>query len=244
MFWSIAQALNSYRGDAYGMLWSHLALFGFAPGRVTCTDLRKITYSVFLVPNKATDDIIDTWRAMLTASAELSHEYQQAKVLPDKPAAELTRDERRAFYDACMNPALCWGEETALVFLEQLLCIRCLVVTKKVLQTRQYSNHPDTFQPIVFIPISLSNMHYQSITWFDEGNVEHTAFAEHELPDVFLFLSQRDCNKAPQPFVNLKHRIDFRATELAGEATGPYPIRPPTPDRAMLHHFAQCRELL
>lgn len=245
MFWSISQALNSYKGSAYGALWHHLGYFGLVPGKVTSTQLRTITYMLFLAPYPETDSIIDMWRTMLTASVELSIEYQQARALPPKPAAELTSAERFIFYRACMNPAVTWGEETALVFLERLLSIRCLVITEKVLQTRQFSNHSDDFQPLVFIPISLSNLHYQSITWFDDSNVEHAAFAEHEIPDILLLLSQRDCSKASQPFINLSRRIEFRSKELetGRPADVPFPEKPHTVDLPILDHFARCRAL-
>ena len=246
LFLSIAQAINSYSGNEYDALKAHLRMLGLRLGKVTSTQLRALVYMLFLVSCPEVDGVIDAWRMARSASAELSHEYAQARGLPDNvPTAELTPAQRTSFFEACMNPRLCWGEETALEFLERLLSIRCLVIVKKVLQTRSLTKAVEAFRPLLFIPLSLSNAHYQSVLWEDAEGQECAAFSENELPDILLFLAQRDCSMVEASCINLRHRIAAALKENCGDSTpaetAPTANPPFTFDESLLQHLFICR---
>ena len=242
LFWSVSQALNQYKGCAYGTLARHLAKLHLVLGSITPTQLRQVVYSVFLESHPESDGILDLWRSMLT-DAEMIREYGQARALPNKPAADMTPAERDVFFKACMNPVLCWGDETALAFLERLLCIRCLVITDRKMQTRQFVGHQDTFRPIVYIPVALAHLHYQSVTWIDSEGNEHTAFAETELPDVLLYMASRDCSKAKEDYITLERRTSFRVAVLQGELPedAEYVLKEHTTDESFMEHYMRCR---
>ena len=254
LFLAIAQALNSYEGMAADAMAAHLQTLGLRAGAVTCTALRNAVYSLFLMQAAETDAILDAWCMTRAASPELAAEYMHVMALPaNTPAAHLTYANRLAFFAACMNPRVCWGDETALEILECILSIRCLVVVKKRLQTRSLLRHPDNFKPLLFIPLSLSNLHYQSVVWEDEEGVEHAAFSEAEIPDILLFLTQRDCGMVDAPYIHLKHRIAERVKGLAMEAreeekqVATAPIPPHSHysfDDKMVRQFLSCQQLL
>jgi hypothetical protein len=238
LFHSIAQALNDYSaGSTAAALWAHAKRMGLTPGTVTATQLRVITYMLFLVSRPDVDMVLDMWRTMLGASPELSVDVPQARGLPDKPAVELTQAERLSLFSACMNPAVCWGDETAMAFLERLLGIRCMVIVGKHMQTRSSAQHPEGFTPFVYIPLSLMAVHYRNIAWADDDGVQRGAFAEEELPDILLYLAQRDCSAVPEPYINLRHRISARMATVASEIP-PVPVF--TADSDLMAHFRAC----
>ena len=265
LFASIAQALNAYAGTRREELAKHLDFLHLKAGEVTSTQLRGLVYVLFLVSNPEVDTVIDAWRMVRAASPELSYEYAQARVLPpDTAAATLSVRQRIQFFNACMDTRLCWGEETALEFLERLLGIRCLVIVNKKLQTRSFhavtsSKGTETkaaaaatcateekttentvhARPLLYIPLSLCDVHYQSVVWEDAEGDEHAAFAEEELPDILLFLSQRDCDMVEVPCINLRHRIAARGLQ-AGEET----VKPGfTFDTELVQHFIACKKV-
>ena len=246
LFLSIAQALNAYQGLQKDALAAHLRFLGLRAGEVTSTQLRALVYMLFLVSSPGVDAVIDAWRMVRAASPELYHEYAQARVLPpDVPTAELSITDRIRFFEACMDTRLCWGEETALEFLERLLGIRCLVIVKKRLQTRSFHaekvSETDFTRPLLFIPLSLCDVHYQSVLWEDADGEEHAAFAESELPDILLYLSQRDCDMVEVPHINLRHRIAEKQTQQVrdSDVSGGFPSF--TFDALLVEHLFKCR---
>lgn len=241
LFLSICQALNSYEGVAADSMWEHLGRFGLLRGKVTSIQLRTLTYMLFLCKRGETDDILDVWRGIVTESPELCTEYLQAKFLAPKSAAELTTQERLNFFSACLNPAVCWGDETALMFLERMLCIRCIVITNRVVQCRQFTSVPDDFKPFVYVPLGLTNMHYESIVWMDASGAEHCAFSQQELPDILLFLCQRDCGKLPQDYINMRTACEWRRRREVGPPFDPGQV---TKDAELTRHYALCRRVL
>ena len=243
LFLSIAQALNTYSGKEHEAFKRHLRMLGLRMGAVTSPQLRALVYMLFLVSCPEVDEVIDAWRRALAASPELSLEYAQARVLPvDVPTGELSLEQRIRFFDACMNPRLCWGEETALEILERLLSIRCLVIVKKVLQTRSLAKSVETFKPLLYVPLSLSDVHYQSVLWEDAEGHEYAAFSETELPDILLFLAQRDCNMVNVPCINLRHRIAARVADTSGGETDDETSRTQfTFDETLFKHLLACR---
>lgn len=239
LFASVAQALNMYTGVARPAAQAHFRRLGLTFGRVTSTQLRTLVYIVFLVPHAETDGVLDTWKMLKTVDSAVSMEFGQVQALPaNTPASELTRAHRVKFFRACMDRRVCWGDETALEFMERLLCIRCMVVTNKTLQTRGLGNYPSNFRPLLYVPLGLAHVHYQSVLWTDAAGREHGAFAEQEIPDVFLYLSQRDCGMIlDKPFIHLRARIHERMQYPDAEPR----VTSHTSDGNLLIHWLACR---
>jgi hypothetical protein len=242
LFQAVAQALNGYKGVATPAAVAHFKMLGLGFGAVTATQLRTLVYMLFLVKNKETDGVLDTWKMLKGVDGALSAEFGQVRVLPSGvPADQLTPAHRTRLFRACMDKRVCWGDETALEFMERLLCIRCFVVANKTLQTRALGNYPADFRPLLYVALGLAHVHYQSVLWTDAFGREHGAFAEQEIPDVFLFLSQRDCGMVvDKPFIHLRGRIHDRV-HFPGVA--PVAAAHSRDDR-LLRHFVACRAAL
>jgi hypothetical protein len=200
-FHAIQQCLENYRGVGRQHLDAKLAALGLPQGTPLSVELlRFLTYSVFLVPGPATDMWISKWIMMFgVAPAEYSH----AAIVAGKGVEDFTVHDRILLHSACMQ-ATTWGDETALIVLELLLNIRVMVLTGGRLQTRP--NTYGDFYPDLYIVLQLTNMHYEPVYYMEsEGGLTLWAFTEAELPPVLVWLSLRDCSKAREPFINLRH---------------------------------------
>ena len=247
LFTAVAQALNAYDGVAKPAASEHFRRLGLRFGHVSAKQLRTLVYVLFLVPHVETDNILDAWKMVRAVGGAMSAEYAQVRALPaGKAAADLSHRDRLLFFRACMDRRTCWGEETALEFMERVLCIRCLVVAGKALQTRALGNYPDSFRPLLYVALGLSHVHYQSVLWTDRAGREHGAFAEQEIPDIFLYLSQRDCSMiADKAFINLASLIRGRVSG-SGSGSGSLPVActPHAIDASMVAHFLACQQRL
>ena len=198
LFFSIRVALQTYRGQNALAVRQSLTAVGIDVETMTATDLRRIVYALFLLPNKETDDIMAQWQALVTVDPELAIEYGQARCLIGKNIAALTADDRAQFFTACMDRRITWGDEFALYVLERLLCIRCMVVFNGVMQLRRY-DHGLTFAPLVYIPLQLRGSHYETVSIHAQS-----AFARAEIPSLLLRMAHRDCGTAQEAYIHLR----------------------------------------
>lgn len=222
LFHSVAQACNAYRGAAAADLNHHLAALHLIPAAVTAQQLRAMTYAVFLQPSPETDTILSKWVRMASGcDAELATEYGQARVLANKRVDRLTSQDRAELYMACMERAVCWGDETALNIMERLLRIRCIVLCDGRVQIRQHGGYPDGFTPIVFTALRLRGNHYEAL-----GVDGVFAWTTDELPRALVRLVQRDCSAAS-------------AASFITLASGTDAI-PAVADDPLTAHYARC----
>ena len=199
LFYAICHALVTYSGSAAERLRTQLQAVGLNVPAVTATELRRMAYSLFLLPNLETDEIMARWQAMVTVDPELAVEYGQARCLIGKDIGALSVADRTQFFVACMDPRITWGDEFTLYFLERLLQIRCMVLYNGTVQLRQYGNHGDDFSPIVYVLLQLHGSHYEAVV---DGSAR-SAFARAEIPAYALALVRRDCHTAKEGYINL-----------------------------------------
>lgn len=256
LFYSVAMSLQNYHGKNRGLLEERLIALDLDLKTLTATDLRTLVYSLFLLPFEETDEIMTRWQVMVQADATLAIEYGQAVAIKDVRIDTMKQEDRFRFFGKCMDRTVTWGDEFALFFIERLLKIRCLVITRSKLQSRQYGGHGQNFRPIIFVPIDLAGSHYQAISW-PYMDQEHWAFAEDELPDVILRLAHRDCRNPSitAPYIRLDHIAlqtplsDEKAMKERG--TTDQSARPRVPDidepdtfAVLFEHWRKCKELV
>ena len=202
MFHAVVDCLKRYNGIKAPDFAARLRDLGLPEVQdLSAGQLRLLVYSVFLVPGEDTDSWLASWQMMFAVDPA---EYGHAAVLSGKTIpADLTSADRAALVSSCLRPTT-WGDETALVILELLLGLRIMVITNNRMQTRP--NAYGDFVPELYILLRLSHHHYESVSWTD-GTTGRSlwAFAEAELPNVYVQLAHRDCAAASEPFVNLAH---------------------------------------
>ena len=179
-------------------LRTQLLSVGIDAATMTATDLRRVVYSLFLLPHTETDAIMGQWQAMVIVDPELAIEFGQARCLVGKNIDSLSEADRTQFFAACMDRRVTWGDEYALYFIERLLHIRCMVVFNAVLQTRQHGNYIDGFEPIVYVPLHLRGSHYETVSFGGQS-----AFAFSEIPKLLVDMAHRDCSNATQTYITL-----------------------------------------
>lgn len=180
------------------VLRTQLLSVGIDAATMTATDLRRVVYSLFLLPHTETDAIMGQWQAMVIVDPELAIEFGQARCLVGKNIDSLSEADRTQFFAACMDRRVTWGDEYALYFIERLLHIRCMVVFNAVLQTRQHGNYIDGFEPIVYVPLHLRGSHYETVSFGGQS-----AFAFSEIPKLLVDMAHRDCSHATQTYITL-----------------------------------------
>ena len=198
LFHSVRIALQTYSGEAAERLRLQLLSVGIDVAVMTATDIRRVVYSLFLLPHSETDAIMSQWQAMVTVDPELAIEYGQARCLVGKNVDALTESDRTQFFTACMDRRITWGDEYALYFVERLLRIRCMVVFNAALQSRQYGNYVEGFDPIVYVPLHLRGSHYETVSFDGQS-----AFSFSEIPPLFVEMARRDCAHATETYITL-----------------------------------------
>ena len=256
LFESLADALGRYPADGVNFepLRARLAMIGLDQSRVSAQDLRRVAYSLFLVPGAITDAILALWQS---ARRQVAGEYPQVECIGDKPIELLDELDRVILFQNCMCNTT-WGDDSPLQLLERLLQFRCIVVCKEKVQIRDL--HVSGFDPIVYVVVSLDEQaqHYEAMYWTGTDGIPRFAFADVELPDAAIRICHRDCRLMEDTYISL-HHLELGtplSPERAREERGSedQSARPKTtsspPDAAaraaaeVFDHYVKCQELL
>ena len=222
-FWALAQAINNCHQEE---LTARLCLLQLVPGGVTATQLRRLAYTLFLLPTPELDGYLAHWKTN-SGDPSMGDAYRHARFLADKRIDTLTRGQREELFQVLMDAQQTWGDETSLILLERLLRVRVDVITNGHLQIRDMC-HPAGFTPLVYTAMNLSMKHYECIIARAPDGSFVTAFPTPDLPLAIVALHRRDCAAAVDAYVRLVEPADGP----------PLPPLPPYEDTVLAHLHA------
>lgn len=202
LFYSVAQALNAYRGYKLAELTEHMATFGLDPGTVTANQLRLLSKTCLLAGLEELNGPMSMWLKMYGTRADYTVEFAQVRPAQGKTLSTLDQNDRFRIFNEAMNASVVWGDETDIQTLEALLRIKIMVLTNK---TMQLGARHARLQPILWMALCLKGRHYELAQWRDWDQAVYSAYGEREIPYVLRFLAHRDCARAEEWWINLKH---------------------------------------
>lgn len=205
LFSSVAKSIKTARREMQNKIAANAHTFFSHPRELrqrgfiwSAQLLRDFVAASVLKPDMSRDEALKVWH----------HRYQSAKKegvvteedfphMSDVTERPVTPTFRRQVWEVLRDRKRYWGDEIAILALEQILGIRIVVMYKN--RVAKSHDHGHDFAPVAFVVTRLRHQHYEPLV-FTNGKM---LFTFRELPLCLVQKAQECFPKSPYWYISL-----------------------------------------